>query len=256
MAPTTVTYSLPVGRETSNERIGNLHLCASIPEVGNLVPASYRDKVVNFLRKMHDFALKRTNASVQVSSLEKHKSTGTFPPALLGVKDLECQVSRDYGNSVAEYDSSLKEATTDYRKSQLDGFIAIKKAEVEWWDTQKLSYSAYRTELHAVIDGVKTQIDKVHNGYEGETRLDSDEHDVEMEQTQSPGGHTPAEPRVVPPEPDWVRTQYKNMLEDAPRLVGRVIEIAVSKVLGEQDKKDAKKAKKAEAEKRLASESN
>jgi hypothetical protein len=146
------------------------------------------------------------NARVLLETLQWHKATGSWPPALCGLKPpaiaLTCKFTREAVDAKLML-GSLEGCINDYKAEALDCLIATKKAEVEWFLSERLSRDRWLPRLEEITRNVYHRTPK---STEYPTiPMSSATADV-------------SQGRVGMLVPDWVQTEYRNWKIDLPHV--------------------------------------
>jgi len=153
---------------TSVRQIGNdpksyttsINRCDTLAELVDLVPAPFRPRMQDMVNKVYKAAVKSNHARSYLSTLEKHKADGTFPPEINGrIHSPTIQISKEYTAS-ADCKSALAQidnAGRIHKQAMLSSAITLKTGEVTYLQSL-FTEASYSAEVKTVYSDVANQL--------------------------------------------------------------------------------------------------
>jgi translation initiation factor IF-1 len=139
---------------------GTINRCDTLAELVDLVPAPFRPRMQDLVNQVYKAALKSNHARSYLSTLEKHKQDGTFPPEIGGrINTPTIQISKEY-TATAQCKSSMAEldtATRKHKAAMLTAAIDTKSAEVSYLQTL-FSETAYKSATESIYSDVVSNL--------------------------------------------------------------------------------------------------
>ncbi|KAA8908799.1 hypothetical protein FN846DRAFT_1010526 [Sphaerosporella brunnea] len=229
-----------VNVSSSNDRSNALSHASTLDQVSELVPHNYKDGARASFKVLWDACKKHANAAAALAGLQRHKSLGTWPPALRGIKPATMQMSNHYQREAADasmMERQMADLAAIYRSGALDLMIAQKKDEVEWIYLQHLDRPNW---LAAVQAAAKESYKAVKKSTMYRNPKDSGE----------PSGSSSSVTEYI--TPTWVDNEYLQWKKDFPLFGERVCSLARGKGLAKLEKKLAKVSLKEKADVEMA----
>jgi hypothetical protein len=126
-------------------------------DVFSIICMFYRELLHTFLKELWESSKKMANAWVSLETLQWHKATRSWPPALYGLKPPAIVLTSKFTHKAADTKlilSSLEGYINDYKVEALNYLITIKKAKVEWFISERLSYDWWLPYLEEIIRNI------------------------------------------------------------------------------------------------------
>jgi hypothetical protein len=138
----------------------SVNRCDTLAELVDLVPAPFRPRMQDLVNQVYKAALKSNHARSYLSTLERHKQDGTFPPEIGGrIHPPTLQISKEYTataqckTSMASFDN----ATRKHKVAMLAAAIDTKQAEVTYLQSL-FSETAYKPAAEAIYSDVVSNL--------------------------------------------------------------------------------------------------
>jgi hypothetical protein len=128
---------------------------------------------------------------------------------------------------------SLEGCVNDYKAEALDCLIAMKKAEVECFLSERLSRDRWLPRLEEIMRNVYNRTHK------------STEYPM---LPMSSAAADVSQSRIGMLVPDWVQTEYRNSKIDLPHITERILSLAQHQEITRLEKREAKTSLKAQAD--------
>jgi hypothetical protein len=220
----------------SVRRQSALALASTFSNVLTIIRTSYREPLHTFLKELWLSSKKMANARVSLETLQQHKATGSWPPALCGLKPPAIALTSELTREAMDAKlilGSLQGCINDYKAEALDCLIATKKAEVEWFVSEKRSRDRWLPRLEEIVRNIYDR-----------TRKSTEYPMIPM----SSASTDVLQGRMGMLVPDWVQTVYRNWKIDLPHVAERVLSLAQHQRIAHLEKREAKTSLKAQAD--------
>ena len=221
-SPALIGHAVNSTADKSTSRVTALGMAATLGEVIEAVPVTYREALKPLLRKFSDSVVKSVGVRNAVAKLLTHKAKQTFPPQLQGCKLPVFELTKEYSESHASALSALAALHTTFRVQALDAAIEAKKAELEWWDAA-LAQGEALPPMRAAVDAVYAELQQT--AREPVWADDGTGKQVIQSYKTSP----------------WLRAEYNAMVADLPAYVTRAQVIEFSRSAAGEAKRKAKR---------------
>jgi hypothetical protein len=247
--PLTLIFTIPITMSRSSllsiptpygpdsvHRQNALALASTFSDILTIIPMSYREPSRTFLKELWESSKKMANVRVSLETLQRHKATGSWPPALRGLKPPAIALTSEFTREAVDAKlmlGSLEGCINDYKAEALDCLIATKKAEVEWFLSEKLSRDRWLPRLEEIARNVYDR-----------TRKSTEYPAIPM----SSAAADVLQGRVGMLVPDWVQTEYRNWKIDLPHVAERILSLAQHQGIAHLEKREAKTSLKAQAD--------
>lgn len=203
----------------SSKRTNALALCQTLGSLFEHIPVTVRSQFEIVLKDLYSVALKVSSAEAALLGFEKSVVTHKWPAPLQGLKEPVVMLTKEYSTSteVASSDSfktKMQQDFLEYRKTQLNNMIELKREEIKWLKLNKLRSDAWIPKLSEITE---------------EAFKKAKENVQWLEDESSP-----------PKYPSWLEQGYKTTIEDMRYYGTRVIELARAKSQAELEQRFAK----------------
>jgi hypothetical protein len=151
-----ISVPTPYGPNSIHQQSA-LALASTFSDVLTVIPISYREPSRTFLKELWESSKKIPNARVSLETLQWHKATRSWPPTLRGLKPPMIALTSEFTHEAVDAKlmlSSLKGYINDYKAEALNCLITTKKAEVEWFISERLSCNQWRPCLEEITRNV------------------------------------------------------------------------------------------------------
>jgi hypothetical protein len=213
-----------------------LALASTFSDILTVIPTSYRELSRTFLKELWESSKKMANARVSLETLQRHKATGSWPPALRGLKPPVIALTSEFTREAADAKlmlRSLEGCVNDYKADALDCLIPMKKAEVEWFLSEKLSCDRWLPRLEEIARNVYDR-----------TRKSTEYPAIPVSSTAA----DVSQGRVGMLVSDWVQTEYRNWKIDLPHVAEQILSLAQHQGIARVEKREVKTPLKAQAD--------
>lgn len=157
--PNSITSVRQVGTDAKSFVV-SINRCDTLAELVDLVPAPFRPRMQELVNRVYRAALKSNHARSYLSTLEKHRSDGTFPPEIAGrIHPPTIQISKEYTAS-ADCKSAMAQIDTSSRHhkvAMLEAAINLKAAEVSYLQSV-FAETSYSEEVKLIYSDVANQL--------------------------------------------------------------------------------------------------
>jgi hypothetical protein len=182
----------------------------SVAELLNAVPRTYREVLRKPLALLVDAASKRASAALTLATLRRQQASGdSWPASCLGLHEPKFATSDMFAATQPAAITELHNNWVGWRASALESGIAIKKAEVEWFDKQLDLRSVSSTLINTVTEHWTTVVEPTHRAAEFGTLEDGEIDTNSIRWTSNP---------------DLAR-EYREFLHDVSTLASRILMI-------------------------------
>jgi hypothetical protein len=247
--PLTLIFTIPITMSRSSllsiprpygsdsiHRQSALALASTFSDVLTVIPTSYRELSHTFLKELWESSKKMANVRVSLETLQRHKATGSWPPALCRLKLPAIALTSEFTREAVDAKlilGSLEGCINDYKAEALNCLIATKKAEVEWFLSEKLSCDRWLPRLEETARNV---YDRTRKSTEYPTiPVSSAVADI-------------SQGRVGMLVPDWIQTDYRTRKIDLPHVAERILSLVQHQGIAHLEKREAKTSFKAQAD--------
>jgi len=202
-----------------SSRLNALALAKSLDEVIATVPLSYRETLRGPLKDLVQLVEKSTSVRVSLMKLVQHRTTGTWPPQLAGMKVPAFQVTGAYAVTQPPILATMASDFAAFRVDTLNNAVDLKQAELEHLE-ELLAQKTYLPDLRKAAAEKWQEIAAQHlrPKWKADGTLDAD-------------GWT---------EDPVLKRQFTRLVDDLPQIAFYAIQTARSQAEVEVEKKKRK----------------
>ena len=137
--------------KTSTARMTALGMASTFVEIVEAVPITYREALKPMFLRLSEWTSKAAGARAVRTKLLEHKAKRTWPSQLLGNHLPKFELTKEFAETQPAQAQALPAAHAAFRAEALDIVIALKTAEVDWWNS-RLSQAEIIPPMRRIID--------------------------------------------------------------------------------------------------------